>query len=282
MANVPAALTFEIASHVLRKIFDRMRTQNGDRDTIYRTTYTTLRGLGGGNVDQYGRRVSNEVSLRTLLGLKQPSTQGGVTATFLDTFFRGMNQQQREAYFDDGAPNGFDIFKQQLEGTPKFRLQFTNSGEVLTLLELTARASNQDNPDLYHLSMFANPVHLRNERLHYNVHITQEVPPGQNGRHDYYSFDNLRQIVSQTLPPPPPPPPPPAAQDGRLGWRRQAPVQPPAAQAAPAAQDGVPEWRRGQQAQHGVPEWRRGRGGTRKRRTRKLRTRRRRRVLSRN
>ena len=174
--SVPQSLTFDIASHVLRKIWSNVVARSGNYDGSI------------ASLSPFSRRPKNEVSLRTILGLKAPSSQTGVTAQFLNEFFTGMAEAQREAYFNQGAPIGFDTFMREMRGNSEFRLQI-NQRQNLVLLELTARTNRDGDPDLYHLSTFFNPTALSDRRLHFNVHITQE--PSATGRRTYYRFDNV-------------------------------------------------------------------------------------------
>lgn len=178
---LPRSLTFDIASHVLRGIWDRV-VQVKDND--YNLCYTAMEAISA--------KPNNEVSLRTILGLKEPTSQTGVTAKFLNTFFQGFTAQQRMQYFQQDPPRNFDRFMNEMANNSEFRLQITKAKNTpLILLELTARMNRDANPDLYHLSVFQNPTELREQRLHYNVHITQEVPTGQVGRHVYYRFNDV-------------------------------------------------------------------------------------------
>jgi hypothetical protein len=178
--SVPASLNFDIASHVLRKVWAKIVERERDYDASRRAVLVF-------------ERPENEVSLRTVLGLKPPSNATGVTARFVNTFFARMNEAQRQAYFREGAPAGFDVFMREIQGNSEFRLQITKKDSNLLMLELTARKSKDDNPDLYHLSIFSDPVALNDRRLHYNVHVTQEVPQALKGteQRTYYRFDNV-------------------------------------------------------------------------------------------
>lgn len=174
--SVPSSLTFDIASHVLRKVWAKIAAGKN---------YETSRRAALA----FSTRPRNEVSLRTLLGLKPPSDPRGVTANFLNTFFTGMTEAQRQAYFREGAPAGFETFMREMEPNMKFRLQITRGNNAL-YVELTARENREDyNPDLFHLSVFPNPTQLDDRTLHYNVHVTQE--PSGTGQRVYYIFNDV-------------------------------------------------------------------------------------------
>lgn len=203
--SVPRSLNFDIASHVLRKIWSKIVQVGGNYETSYQEA------LG------FSTRPNNEVSLRTLVGLKAPSSPTGVTARFVNRFFPGMNEQQRQTYFTEGAPAGFDRFMEEMRNNSEFRLQITKGANLL-LLELTARRNRDDNPDLYHLSIFPNPTALPNVRLHYNVHVTQE--PSGTGERVYYRFNDVFGEILQHDNKPVPKYVPPHMRKGGLRTRR--------------------------------------------------------------
>lgn len=174
--SVPSSLTFDIASHVLRKVWAKIAA--GKDYEVSRQAALS-----------FSTRPRNEVSLRTLLGLKPPSEPTGVTASFLNTFFAGMTEAQRQAYFRENAPAGFDGFMTEMTDNREFRLQITRGNNAL-YVELTARQNRGDyNPDLFHLSVFPNPTQLDDRTLHYNVHVTQE--PSGTGQRVYYRFNDV-------------------------------------------------------------------------------------------
>jgi hypothetical protein len=172
--SVPQSLNFEIASYVLRKVWAKIAAGKD-----YETSRRALLRF---------QSPDNEVSLRTVLGLKPPSKLNGVTDRFVKTFFAGMTEAQRQAYFREGAPAGFDAFMREMEPNSEFRLQISNGKNGL-FIELTARKSKDNNPDLYHLSIFDNPTALEDRTLHYNVHVTQE--PSRTGQRVYYMFNDV-------------------------------------------------------------------------------------------
>jgi len=176
--SVPSSLTFDIASHVLRKVWAKIAAGKD-----YEKSRQAVLGF---------QRPDNEVSLRTVLGLKPPSEPMGVTARFVNAFFAGMTEAQRQAYFHENAPAGFDAFMREMELNRVFRLQISNGPNGL-FIELTARKSKDNNADLYHLSIFDNPTVLGDTRLHYNVHVTEEVPRERKGTEQrvYYRFNDV-------------------------------------------------------------------------------------------
>jgi hypothetical protein len=230
--SVPRSLTFEIASHVLRKVWAKIAAGKD-----YETSRQAVLGF---------QHPDNEVSLRTVLGLKPPSKPNGVTARFVNTFFPGMTEAQRQTYFRGGAPAGFDGFMREMEPNSDFRLQISNGPNGL-FMELTARKSKDNNPDLYHLSIFDNPTALDDRRLHYNVHVTEEVRQERKGTEQrvYYRFNDVFGTVLR---------------------HDNAPAAPPGLNPAAA------EWRPQQPGKY-VPPHRRG-GKTKKRTLKKKKTRR--------
>ena len=176
--SVPQSLNFEIASYVLRKVWAKIASGK-DYEASRRAVLMF-------------QRPHNEVSLRTVLGLKPPSKLNGVTDRFVKAFFAGMTEAQRQAYFREGAPAGFDAFMREMEPNSDFRLQISNGPNGL-FIELTARKSKDNNADLYHLSIFDNPTVLGDTRLHYNVHVTEEVPRERKGTEQrvYYRFNDV-------------------------------------------------------------------------------------------
>lgn len=172
--SVPQSLNFEIASYVLRKVWAKIAAGKD-----YETSRRALLRF---------QSPDNEVSLRTVLGLKPPSKLNGVTDRFVKAFFAGMTEAQRQAYFREGAPAGFDAFMREMEPNSEFRLQISNGTNGL-FIELTARKSKDNKADLYHLSIFDNPTALEDRGLHYNVHVTQE--PSGTGQRVYYRFNDV-------------------------------------------------------------------------------------------
>lgn len=172
--SVPQSLNFEIASYVLRKVWAKIASGKD-----YEASRQAVLGF---------QRPDNEVSLRTVLGLKPPSKLNGVTDRFVKAFFPRMTEADRQAYFREGAPAGFDAFMREMTDNSDFRLQISNGTNGL-FMELTARKSKDNNADLYHLSIFDNPTALGDTRLHYNVHVTQE--PSKTGQRVYYRFNDV-------------------------------------------------------------------------------------------
>lgn len=232
--SVPQSLTFEIASYVLRKVWAKIASGKD-----YEASRQAVLGF---------RPPDNEVSLRTVLGLKPPSKLNGVTDRFVKAFFPRMTEAQRQAYFREGAPVGFDVFMTEMERNSDFRLQISNGTNGL-FIELTARKSKDNNPDLYHLSIFDNPTALEDMRLHYNVHVTQE--PSKTGQRVYYRFNDVFGAVIR---------------------HDNAPAAPAAPAAPPGLNPAAAEWRPQQPGKY-VPPHRRG-GKTKKRTLKKRKTRR--------
>jgi hypothetical protein len=212
--SVPQSLNFEIASYVLRKVWAKIAAGKD-----YETSRRALLRF---------QSPDNEVSLRTVLGLKPPSKLNGVTDRFVKAFFAGMTEAQRQAYFREGAPAGFDAFMREMEPNSDFRLQISNGPNGL-FIELTARKSKDNNVDLYHLSIFDNPTVLEDTRLHYNVHVTEEVPRERKGTEQrvYYRFNDVFGAVLRHDNAPAVP----GLNVAAAEWRPR-----PAAPAAPAAQ----------------------------------------------